>query len=73
MKFADIHEALVQKFPNGKISNTLCGQIVQEAFPETKRTRVGKQRLVYVVGIEETLSCADSTDTLQAENIQLKK
>ena len=45
---------------------------MQEAFPGMKRTRVGNQRLSYVVGIEESLSCTDSTDALQAENIQLR-
>ena len=72
VKFADIHEALIQNFPTGDISNSSCGQVVQEAFPGTKRTRVGKQRLLYVVGIEESTSCIDSTDALLAENIQLR-
>ena len=72
VKFSDIHEALAQTFPSDKISTQLCTKVVQEAFPGTKRTRVGNQRLSYVVGIEESLSCTDSTDALQSENIQLR-
>ena len=70
VKFSDIHEALVQQFLSDEISSQMCTNIVQEVFPRMKRTRIGKQRLSYMVGIEE--SHTDCTDTLQAENVQLR-
>lgn len=46
----------------------MCTNVVQEVFPRMERTRIGKQRLSYMVGIEELHT--DCTDTLQAENVQ---
>lgn len=72
VKFSDIHETLQQNFPSHKISTQVCRAVVEEAFPDAKRIRVGKQRLRYVVGIEQSHPCTDSIEGLKADNIQLR-
>ena len=68
IKFSDIHQGLSQQFPSDNISAQCCSKIVDNVFPESKRVRVGKQRVCYVVGLQSFVS----PEHVQAENIQLK-
>ena len=68
IKFSDIHQGLSQQFPSDNISAQCCSKIVDNIFPESKRVRVGKQRVCYVVGLQSFVS----PEHVQAENIQLK-
>ena len=69
VKFSDIHQELANQFPSDEISVQCCSKAVDEVFPATKRARLGKQRLSYVVGLQEVNS---TPDTMQAETEQLK-
>ena len=82
VKFSDIQDALTQQFPSDELSVQCCATVISETFPETKRVRVGKTKLSYVVGLEETLVTPGSlqmetlestaTDTIRAENTQFR-
>ena len=69
IKFSDIHQGLQQQFPSDEITTQCCSRVVDTVFPESKRTRIGKQRVRYVVGLQEL---ALTPEHVQAENIQLK-
>ena len=82
VKFAEVHHALTQQFPCDELSLQCCATVISEAFPETKRVRVGKTKLSYVVGLEETLVTPASlqmetllstaTDAIKTENTQFR-
>lgn len=74
VKFIDIHETLKQNFPSKEISTQLCGRLVEDAFPGTKRIRTGKKRISFVVGIEKIQSPMEkvTVEKLQEENTQLR-
>ena len=80
VKFSDIYEGLTEKFPSG-ISIVSCSAAIQEAFPNSQRKHLGKDRQQYVVGIEPVQELQeaqpdeqtiDPAESLRAENERLR-
>ena len=83
VKFSDIQDGLNLRFPTALLSPHISSMLVQEAFPNSDRKRLGKDRQTYIVGIEPSLSVsamsrapvqgATPAEDLQEENHLLSR
>ena len=83
VKFSDIQDGLNLRFPTALLSPHISSMLVQEAFPNSDRKSLGKDRQTYIVGIEPSLSVsamsrapvqgATPAEDLQEENNLLSR
>ena len=73
VKFSDIHESLIAQFPTDTISKQMASRAIQEAFPNTEKQRLGREKNTYIVGIQPPVQVhpSNSIEVLQAQNQQL--
>ena len=73
VKFSDIHESLMAQFPTDAISKQMASRAIHEAFPNIEKQRLGREKNMYIVGIQPPVQVhpSNSIEVLQAQNQQL--
>ena len=65
IKFQAIHQSLATGFPSVDFNSKMVSDILNAAFPNTKRQPVGKAQLMHVFGIEEVQGGDQGSSALQ--------
>ena len=69
VKFQAVHQSLAQGFPSVDFNSKIVSDILNAAFPHTRRKQVGKSHLMHVFGLEEIQEGQQSSDILQRISI----
>ena len=61
------------QFPTDAISKQMASRVIQEAFPNTEKQHLGREKNTYIVGIQPPVQVhpSNSIEVLQAQNQQL--
>lgn len=80
VKFSDVKQEIGRHCPSSSVSNYMLSRIISEEFPSSKSVKLGKQRQVYIVGVDRlelpgasTSAAADSDDFSECLRSALNK
>ena len=79
VKFADVKDEVGRHCPSSSISNYMLSRAISEEFPSAENVKLGKQRHLYVVGVDKleksgaSSTAAGSDDSSERLRLALKE